>query len=229
MRGRSLSPRTESDRLEAGVPSCLIGLMKAYRDGRSWQIGTIREVSWVANGTAEDTSITGAIPPVFEAYATFYEPDEISTVEHERAVVNQLVEFTPDQPWWLGYLDTGAHSVVFDDVPKVTLYSSWHYVLIAAGPEQALTWRTGHMRAAYGVLQDLFFPEDRSWLVSALWDDTWTCIGGPHTLIEALHQDPLVQAQRVKLGADAKPPGRDRDYETPGEVNPRMPLWYSDT
>jgi hypothetical protein len=85
VRGRSLSPRTESDRLEAGVPSCLIGLMKAYRDGRSWQIGTIREVSWVANGTAEDTSITGAIPPVFEAYATFYEPDEISTVEHERA------------------------------------------------------------------------------------------------------------------------------------------------
>jgi hypothetical protein len=129
VRGRSLSPRTESDRLEGGVPSCLIGLMKAHRDRRSWQIGTIGEVSWVANGTTDDTSITGAIPPVFEAYATFYEPDEISTIEHERAVVNQLFEFTPDQPWWLGYLDTGAHSVGFGDVPKVTLYSSWHYVL----------------------------------------------------------------------------------------------------
>jgi hypothetical protein len=79
--------------------------MKAYRDGRSWQIGTIGEVSWVAIGTTDDRSVTGAIPPVFEAYATFHEPDEISAMKHERAVVNQLVEFTPDQPRWLGYLD----------------------------------------------------------------------------------------------------------------------------
>ena len=208
--------------------------MKVSKDGRSWQIGTFREVVWIVNGTTDDTSITGAIPPVFEAYATFYEPHGIMTVKHERAVVNQLVEFTPDQAWWLGYLDTGAFSVVFDDVPKVSLNWGWRYVLVAAGPEQALAWRTGHMRSGDGVLPDLFFPEDRSWLVSALWDDTWTCIGGPHTLIEALQHDRLVQAYRVQLGVDAKPPGRDRDYrdrddETPTEPNPGMPEWYRDT
>jgi len=65
----------------------------------------------------------------------------------ERAVVHHLTQRSGDQPWWLGFLETGAHDVVFDDVPKVTLYSDWHYVLVEAGPTQALTWRTGHMRA----------------------------------------------------------------------------------
>lgn len=205
------------------------GPVEAFKDGRSWQIGTTREVDWIVNRTTEGPSITVAIPPVFEAYATFYEPDGVAIFAHEQAVVNRLVEFTPDQSWWVGYLDTGAHSVVFDDVRNVSLYWSWHYVLVAAGLEQALTWRTGHMRAQYGVLPDLFFPEDRSWLLSALWDDTWTCISGPRILIEALHHDPLVQAHRVQLGVDAKPPGRERDDETSTEPNPRMHQWYRDT
>ena len=219
----------QSERHEGLRPSCFDGLVMVSKDGRSWQIGTIREVDWIVNSTTEGVSITSAIPPVFEAYATFYEPDGVTIVAHEQALVNRLVEFTPDQPWWLGYLDTGAHSVVFDDPPKVSIYWSWRYVLVAAGPKEAITWRTGHMRAAYGVLPDLFFPEDRSWLVSALWDDTWTCMGGPKTLVEALQHDPLVQVHRVQLGVDAKPPGRDRDVETPTETNPRMPQCYRDT
>jgi hypothetical protein len=205
------------------------GLVMVPKDGRCWPIGTIHEVDWIVNETTEDLSITVAIPPVFEAYATLYEPDGIPTVAHERAVVSRLVDFTPAQPWWLGYLETGGHDAVFHDAPRVSLYWDWPYVLVAAGPEQALHWRTGHMRAAYGVLPDLFFPQDRSWLVSALWDDTWTCVGGPSALIDALQHDPLVQAHRVQLGVDAKPPGRDRDDETSTEANPRMPKWYRDT
>jgi hypothetical protein len=209
------------------------GRVWAFKDGRSWQIGTAREVSWIANGTTGDLSIAAAIPPAFEAYATCYEPDGVTIEAHERAVVAQLAQFTADQPWWLGYLETGAHSVVFDDAPRVSLYWGWPYVLIAAGPEQALTWRTGHIRAEYGVLPDLFFPQDRSWLVSALWDDTWTCIGGSKILVEALHRDPLVHAHRVQRGVDPKPPGRDRDdgtaTATATETDSRMPLWYRDT
>jgi hypothetical protein len=195
------------------------GLVKVSKDGRSWQIGTISEVRWIANGTTGGLSITAAIPPVFETYATFYEPDGVTTVAHERAVVNRLVEITPDQPWWLGYLDTGAHSVVFEDVPKVLPYWDWPYVLVAAGPNQALTWRTGHMRAQYGVLPDLFFPEDRSWLVSALWDDTWTCVGDrklsskPFTTIHSFRR---AQSSRVST-----PHHRDAIAidETPTESN----------
>jgi hypothetical protein len=89
----------------------------------------------------------------------------------------------------------------------VTLYSGWHYVLVKGGATQAATWRTGHMRSSNGTLPDLIFPADRSWLVSALWDDTWTCVGGPHRLIEALEQDPLVRARRVGPDDDAAPPG----------------------
>ena len=62
-----------------------------------------------------------------------------------------------------------------------------------------------------GSLPDLFFPADRSWLVSALWDDGWTCIGGPTALIERLGRQPLVNARRVSLDQDMLPPGLTRE------------------
>ncbi|TCC00654.1 hypothetical protein E0H26_00215 [Micromonospora zingiberis] len=92
----------------------------------------------------------------------------------------------------------------------MSLYWEWSYVLVEAGPQAALTWRTGHMRGE-GTLPDLFFPADRSWLVSALWDDTWSCVGGSSGLIGALEHDPLVAARRVGPDEDALPPGLTRD------------------
>jgi len=178
---------------------------------RKWRIGTCAQIDWIAKGTTVDPTITSAIPPVFAAYATFSEPGEGSagTTVHERAVLRHLIDQTAaDQPWWLGYLDTGAHDVVFHNAPRVTLYSGWGYVLVEAGPKQAATWRTGHMRSQHGTLPDMIFPADRSWLVSALWDDSWTCVGGPRRLVDALVRDTLVQAREVQLGEDATPPGR---------------------
>lgn len=98
------------------------------------------------------------------------------------------------------------------DAPRVSLYWNWPYVLVQAGPEQALAWRTGgHIRHPHGALPDLFFPADRSWLVSALWDDTWTCVGGPAPLIHTLERDPVANARQVQLGEDALPPGLVRE------------------
>ena len=92
------------------------------------------------------------------------------------------------------------------------LYWDWSYVLVEAGPEQALTWRTGHIRGRLlGALPDLFFPADRSWLASALWDDTWTDFGGSAELIEALQRDPIANARRVQPDRDAVPPGLTRE------------------
>ncbi|MFG1674093.1 hypothetical protein [Micromonospora sp. NPDC049282] len=89
---------------------------------------------------------------------------------------------------------------------------NWPYVLVQAGPEQALTWRTdGHIRHPHGALPDLFFPADRSWLVSALWDDTWTCVGGPTPVIHTLQRDPVANARRVRPDEDALPPGLTRE------------------
>ena len=179
------------------------------KDGRSWRIGTVDDVAWLAGATTPGLSVTAAIPPVFDAYATFHPPHGVGTATHERAVVDELTAHTAEQPWWLGYLDTGPHDIVFPHVPKVSLYSDWSYVLVEAGPEQALTWRRGHMRGD-GPLPDLFFPTDRSWLVSALWDDTWTCVGGTTALIAALERDPLVGARPVGPDEDALPPGLTR-------------------
>ena len=54
------------------------------------------------------------------------------------------------------------------------------------------------------------FPADRSWLVSTLWDDDWTCIGGPRELVDAFLNHPELQyrAREVKsLVTDSTPPG----------------------
>lgn len=185
--------------------------MEVSKDGRTWKIGTASDVDWIA-GRPLGYSIATAIPLVFDACATFYQADNITAETHEHAVVADLIQHTADQSWWLGYLDTGAHDIVFPYAPKVSLYWGWPYVLVKAGPKQALTWRTGHMRDGLtGSLPDLFFPADRSWLVSALWDDTWSCIGGPDALIDALQRNPLANARRVEPGQDALPPGLTHD------------------
>ncbi len=188
----------------------MVGRVDVHKNGWPWRTGSAREVEWLAgrpNGCAVET----AVPLVFEAYATFHRPEGTTAPAHELAVVEQLVAHTSAQPWWLGYLDTGAHDVVFPAAPRVPLYRGWPYVLVQAGPEQALTWRTGHMRDGTGSLPDLFFPQDRSWLVSALWDDSWSCMGGPAVLVEALGQDPVVNARPVLPGQDVLPRGSTRD------------------
>ena len=54
-------------------------------------------------------------------------------------------------------------------------------------------------------------PADRSWLVSALWDDGWTCIGGPEALIDRLERSAPVNARRVGRDEDMLPPGLTRE------------------
>ena len=179
------------------------------RDGRTWRIGTDAEVAWIAAGTSIGGAITAAIPPVFEAYATVVLPYRgEGQDQHDRAVLGLLIEQSAGQWWWLGYLDTGADDIVFPDAPKVTLYSGWHYVLVEAGPEQAATWRRyGDWSFWKGALPNLIFPVDRSWLVSTLWDDDWSCIGGPAQLVDSFLHHPDLRALPVALGQDATPPG----------------------
>ena len=77
------------------------------------------------------------------------------------------------------------------------LYSD-EYVLVEAGPEQAGAWRAPSGRWK-GVLPDLMFPADRSWLSSTMWDVYWTCIGGPRSLIEALLDCPDLRHRAVEV------------------------------
>ena len=185
------------------------------RDGRAWRIGDDGEVSWIQDGTSITKAITSAVPPVFDAYATLALPESWQEQQdrHDAAVIELLTRHTAWQPWWLGYLDTGADDVVFADAPKATLYAGWEYVLVKAGPRQAASWRTSDGGTFWkGALPNLMFPANRSWLVFTLWDDGWTCIGGRAALVEDLLHDPKLgpRARQVELGdLNATPPGHE--------------------
>lgn len=177
------------------------------RDDSKWRIGTDADVAWITNATSTDRTITSAIPPVFDAYATVVLPERGEGQDtHDQAVLGLLSEQSANQLWWLGYLDTGADDIVFPGAPMVTLYAGWHYVLVEAGPQQAATWRRPGS-FFQSALPNLMFPADRSWLVSTLWDDDWTCIGGPAGLIGMFLSHPDLQTRQVALDQDATPPG----------------------
>jgi hypothetical protein len=156
---------------------------------------------------------------VFDIYATVELPQRGADAHglwsdeqqgHDRALLALLSRHAAPQPWWLGYLDTGADDIVFPDAPPVTLYADWRYVLVEAGPQQAAAWRSEDSGSFWkGALPNLMFPADRSWLISTLWDDDWTCIGGPVTLVDDLLRDTELgpRARRVAVKDDATPPG----------------------
>jgi hypothetical protein len=181
--------------------------VSCWKDGREWRIGTDADVAWIQESTTPGMSIASAIPPVFAAYATIVVPDkDEGREEHTRLLLRLLSEQSGDQPWWLGYLETGADDVVFPDAPRVTLYADWPYVLVRAGPAEAARWR--HDLWSWRTPgPDLVFPADRSWLLSWLWDDDWRCLGGPIALVERLLDQPKLQVRRVGPGEDATPPG----------------------
>lgn len=175
----------------------------------SWQIGGDAEVAWIAANPPVGTTIATAIPPRFAAYATVVVPgDDEDKRAADEALLAVLRAREPQQPWWLGYLETGVADLVFPDAPRVVLYWGWPYVLVKAGPEQAASWRRNSQATPWhSALPELMFPVDRSWLVSTLWDDDWRCVGGSSDLIQALLQHPLLDARAVTLEQDATPPG----------------------
>jgi hypothetical protein len=181
------------------------------RDGRAWRLGADADAAWINDGTSASNTITSAIPPVFASYCTLELPetnDRAELARHEQAVIELLTEQTPEQPWWLGYLDTGASDVVFPYAPRTTVYYGYGYVLVEAAPQQAAGWRE---KGFNWTLPDLMFPADHSWLLSTMWDDSWTSIGGVQQLVDGFLSDTTLgpRARRVALGQDPTPPGRE--------------------
>jgi hypothetical protein len=188
------------------------------KDGVAWRVGRQAEVDWIAEGTEFGRRITAAIPPRFAGYATLTnvggagDRDVGLEQRQDLAFIEVLRRHSGGRPWWIGYLETGASDIVFPDARKVTLYAGWPYVFVLAGPDQAATWRPapgGEPNWKGTELPEVMFPDDRSWLVSSLWDDDWACIGGPEALIGDLLADPVLapNARRVDTQQDATPPG----------------------
>lgn len=182
-----------------GAPSSSVTVQEG---GREWRVGTDADVEWIQLSTTAGVTITSAIPPAFTAFATLVIPnrDQGRSV-HVGSMLRLLRDQSPDQVWWLGYLDTGSDDVVFPKAPRVSLYTGWQYVLVQAGPDQAGTWRQD-LQSWRAPGPDLIFPADRSWLVSWLWDDDWRCVGGPTPLIERMLVEPQLEARRVRHDQD---------------------------
>jgi hypothetical protein len=171
------------------------------KDGRAWRIGAEDEVAWVNAGVIGGRSITAAVPSVFAAYASLVFPVDLeldradmrpAEDRFDDAVLRVLSAHTKPQPWWLGFLETGASDVVLDDAPRVHVYG-WKYILVGAGPHEARTWRSDEGRW-FTALPELMFPADHGWLMSSLWDDAWACVGGSADLISALLIEPELRA-----------------------------------
>jgi hypothetical protein len=179
------------------------------KDGRDWVIGTEDDVRWIQKAISISSTVTSAVPPHFSAYATVLVPDKHGgRSEDLRVLLDVLGGHSGDQPWWLGYLETGTDDLVFPDAPRTRLYSDWRYVLVLASWEKAAQWRRDFASwRAPGP--DLIFPADRSWLVSWLWDDDWRSLGGPSDLVGQLLDAPLLQARRIGLDDEVAPPGYD--------------------
>lgn len=167
-------------------------------DGRKWSLGTSADVAWINEGTSAGPTISCAIPPIFDSYCTLDVPPNYTAelARHEQAVIELLAKQTPDPSWWLGYLDTGASDVVFPYAPRTTIYYGYGYVLVEAGPQQAANWREEPFN---WTLPELMFPADRSWLVSTMWDDDWSSVGGSHELIDAILTNPTLGPKARRL------------------------------
>lgn len=174
-----------------------------HRWGRDWRIGIDADAKWIRDSTTIGRDVTSAIPPVFADYATIDVPEKNGYLP----VVRHLREHSRTQKWWLGFLETGCSDLVFPEAPLVKLYADWNYVLVLAGPDEAMAWRDDRPSQFHGRGPDLIFPTDRSWLMSWLWDDDWYCVGGSRDLIDSFLNLPDLDVRRVSLGEDATPPG----------------------
>lgn len=177
--------------------------MERVKDGKRWRIGSAADVAWIEG--AVDFSTPLLVPPIFAAYCRLALPSGHAPgaqAAHDRAVVEVLSAGPgPRQPWWLGYLEYGIGiDLVFDDAPRTPLFG-WDYVLVQAGPEQALGWRSSCDPDLNwkGALPDLIFPEDQSWTLCTSWDDQWSGIGGSSDLIEHFVRDPQLGPRTERL------------------------------
>jgi hypothetical protein len=90
-------------------------MVQVARDGSTWRIGTDADVAWITDGTSTGRTITSAIPPVFEAYATVVLPEGGEGQDaHDQAVLGLLSEQSADE---LGGLDISTLALMTSSFP----------------------------------------------------------------------------------------------------------------
>ena len=200
--------------MEAGwvrsVLNELNGVMELIRDGRG--SGSVRPPT--STGSLVRRPTAGRSPlrsqRGYQGYATFH-PGVVEVDAHERAIVDLLSGHTSDQPWSLGCLDADAHDMVFPQTRKRSfLYAASPYVLIEAPPDPALSRGDSDACARTAHCRICAFRRTASSLVSALWDDLWTDVGGFDRVDHRPEREsPIINATQVRPNYYAVAAGAD--------------------
>lgn len=174
------------------------------KDGGQWRLGCAEDIAWIESAIDFSRPLVTELPPVFAAYCRVEIPDDPkSRARHDTAIVRALTDESGPSPWWLGYLEYGIEITrAFGNMPRTRLFG-WDFVLIQAGADQALNWRTRCAPSLdwKGALPDLLFHADHSWMLFTSWDDHWSGVGGSQALVRRIIDDPeLRSSTRVLMG-----------------------------
>ena len=161
------------DRQEAAGGSSPHGEKTVERDGVRWPLARQEDLAWLSDQTDVGLAITSAILPIYEAYGTVvaqeedndeYEDnddeDNAAIDAQERQLVKILQRYGSTS-WWLGFIEGGEDEQLkplFPHTKRIRLYVGWPYVVVLAGPAEALRWGP--------FLPDLIVPADHSWCPS---------------------------------------------------------------
>src|SRR5262245_33636333 len=69
---------------------------------------TSQDVAWINVGTAPGLEVTSGIPPVFQSYCTVTVGEPADVHSRNSRLVALLEQASVPQPWWMGFLETGA-------------------------------------------------------------------------------------------------------------------------
>ena len=156
------------------------------------------DVNWIRQESALAETLTYAIPDRYEAYGVLDLPREIGPVE------DGLLDALTARPTGLliaGWIDRGPWPPSTGD--EHVLYTGWRYRLRRVAESEL----RGLPTEGEGSFPDLLFPQDRSWLVSLLWDDSWRSIGASQAIATRLTQD-LPNFQQLSPHANLADTGR---------------------
>jgi hypothetical protein len=159
------------------------------------------DVSWITSDRAAGGTLRYALPADFEVYGVLDLTGEDDATED--MLLNALVTDL-SHTLIAGWIDRGPWPPPPGD--EHHLYYNWSYRFrrVAASDLQGLP------PEGEGSFPDLLFPQDRSWLVSLLWDDSWRSIGASRTRARRI-QDRLPTFEHIAPDVSLSSTGREPD------------------
>ncbi|GAA2748513.1 hypothetical protein GCM10009869_00550 [Amnibacterium kyonggiense] len=156
------------------------------------------DVAWIRRATAVGGTLRSAIPGGFDVYGLL----DVSEARPTEDALLRAVAPEPSTELIAGWIDRGPYPPHPGD--EHVLYSGWRYRFQRI--ESACLF--GLPAEGEGGFPDLLFPDDRSWLISLLWDDSWRSVGASHEVADRI-TSAVPSFERVEPDRSIAETGRD--------------------